>query len=186
MTLVLQDVQNICNSLMNFLCRLKCGFRCEDLAVCLTFTFHQLAEKLSHGQTLCIKFLEVFIFGQKNKTIEQHMPQNFQRLYPDTRVKIDCREIFTEKSSLVLASNTFSTYKSHNTWEALVGIAPHETVTFVSSLLSGCMSDIEITKLPGLVDLLEPGDQIMADKGLVPGQFTERHRRIYCNPSFLV
>lgn len=96
------------------------------------------------------------------------MPRDFQILYPRARVIIDSTEILTERpSSLALVFKTFSTYKSHNTWKGLVGIAPHGAVTFISSLYSGCMSDVEITKLSGLLNLLENGDQIMADKGFV-------------------
>ena len=96
------------------------------------------------------------------------MPEDFKLSYAKTRVIIDCTEIFTERpSSLALASKTFSTYKSHNTWKGLVGIAPHGAVTFISSLYSGCMSDVEITKRCGLIELMETGDKIMADKGFV-------------------
>ena len=34
-----------------------------------------------------------------------------------------------------------------------------------NSTYTGCMSDVEITRLYGLLDLLEPGDDVMADKG---------------------
>ena len=51
--------------------------------------------------------------------------------------------------------------------KGLVDIAPHGAVTFISSLYSGCMSDVEITKLSGLLNLMENGDQIMANKGFV-------------------
>ena len=63
------------------------------------------------------------------------MPTNFQKLYPNTRVIIDCTKLFTERSSsLALASKIFSTYKRHNTWKGLVGISRHDAVTFISSV----------------------------------------------------
>jgi hypothetical protein len=50
---------------------------------------------------------------------------------------------------------------------------PHGGLTFVSSLYTGCISDIEITKLSGLLDLLEEGDLIMADKGFILNKILE-------------
>jgi len=48
--------------------------------------------------------------------------------------------------------------------KSLIGISPHGTVTFVPTLCTGSMSDTEITKQSGLLDLLEPGDTVMSDK----------------------
>ncbi|CAC5411562.1 unnamed protein product [Mytilus coruscus] len=96
------------------------------------------------------------------------MPQVFKTLYPTTRVIIDCTEIPTERpSSLALNSKCYSTYKSTHTFKSLVGIAPHGALIFISSLYTGSMSDVEITRLCGLVELLEEGDSIMTDKGFV-------------------
>ena len=54
--------------------------------------------------------------------IRKDMPQQFKD-YPSTRIIIDCTEIFTEiPSSLKSQSQTWSQYKHHNTWKALVGI----------------------------------------------------------------
>ena len=60
---------------------------------------------------------------------------------------------------------TFSNYKNCNTYKGLVGISPEEVVTFVSALFRGSMSDKELTRRSGLLDLLEPGDSIMTDHG---------------------
>ena len=60
---------------------------------------------------------------------------------------------------------TFSNCKNHNTFKALVGISPDGTVTFVSSLYPGCISDKELTRKSGILDLLEEGDSVMTDRG---------------------
>ena len=60
---------------------------------------------------------------------------------------------------------TFSNYKNDNTFKGLVGISPDGSVTFVSLLYPGCISDKELTKRNGILDLLEPGDSVMADRG---------------------
>ena len=83
-----------------------------------------------------------------------------------TRVIIDCTEIFVEMaSSFRSQSATYSSYKSHNTNKGLIGISRAEAVTFVSDLYAGRSSDKQITKDCGILDLLEEGDSIMADKG---------------------
>lgn len=151
-----------------FLCRLKWAFLTEDLSV--RFNIHKttVSRKIITWANYLYFILGSICIWPSREQILECMPKDFRILYSKTRVIIDCTEIFTERpSSLVLASKTYSSYKSHNTWKGLVGIAPHGAVTFVSSLYSGCMSDIEITKLCGLIDLMEPGDQIMADKGFV-------------------
>ena len=156
------------DELFMFLCRLKCGFLSDDLSV--RFNVHKSTvsrKNITWSNYLYFLLGGINIWPSREK-IMQHMPEVFKLSYSKTRVIIDCTEIFTERpSSLALASKTFSTYKSHNTWKGLVGIAPHGSITFISSLYSGCMSDVEITKRCGLIELMERGDQIMADKGFV-------------------
>ena len=54
----------------------------------------------------------------------------------------------------------FSSYKNHNTFKALVGISPDGAMTFVSSLYPGCISDKELTRKSGILDLLKKGTQL--------------------------
>ncbi|KAL6490092.1 hypothetical protein MHYP_G00004370 [Metynnis hypsauchen] len=98
-------------------------------------------------------------------TVKTHLPDVFQD-YADTQVILDCTELRCQTpNSLLLQSEVFSTYKSHCTFKGLIGIAPHGAVTFVSSLYQGAISDKEILKQSGIVDLLAPSMAIMVDKG---------------------
>ena len=115
------------------------------------------------------------------------MPVTFRTLYPNTRMIIDCTELKTERpSSLALGSKCYSTYKSSHTWKGLVGVAPHGALIFVSILYTGSMSDVEITQLCGLIDLLEIGDSIMADKGFVLNKVLDNTGITVNPPPFLM
>ena len=95
------------------------------------------------------------------------MPDCFKK-FPNTRIILDCTEFFIEiPSSLVNQTLTYSSYKSHNTFKLLVGISPTGVVTFLSKLWGGNASDMQIVKESGLLDLLEKGDSVMADKGFL-------------------
>lgn len=86
-------------------------------------------------------------------------------------VILDCTVIRCESPSpLTLQSETFSTYKNHTTFKALIGISLYGVITFVSKLFTGSVSDQEITRPSGILRLREPGDVCMTDKGLVIDQ----------------
>ena len=58
----------------------------------------------------------------------------------------------------------FSFCKSHNTFKLLVAISPRGVITFVLGLCGGRISGKAITQSSGLLELLEAGDNIMADR----------------------
>ncbi|PFX20477.1 hypothetical protein AWC38_SpisGene15079 [Stylophora pistillata] len=109
------------------------------------------------------------------ETIDKAMPQSFKDKYPKTRVIIDGTEIKCQTpSSLVLHSETYSSYKSHAIFKGVIGIAPSGHITFISQLYAGSISDRELTVRSGLLNLpFSQGDVVMADKGFTISDLLE-------------
>ncbi|CAM4571783.1 unnamed protein product [Leuciscus chuanchicus] len=106
--------------------------------------------------------------------VTRTMPVKFQQYCPNVRVIIDCTEFRCESpEAITLPSETFSTYKSHTTFKALIRVAPCGAITFASKLFTGSISDKELTRQSGILNLLEPGDEVMADKGFLIGKLLE-------------
>ena len=71
---------------------------------------------------------------------------------------IDCTEGILEKPSVAKAqSQTYSTYKSRNTWKKLICI-------FILKCYGGCASDRFITEDCYILDKLRYSDSLMGDK----------------------
>jgi len=88
------------------------------------------------------------------------MPEVFKRDYPNTRIIIDATGFFIERpSSLLSQSTTFSSYKNRHTMKVLTSSG---AISFVSEAY---ISDWKLVEECGLLKKLEPGDEIMADKG---------------------
>ena len=82
------------------------------------------------------------------------------------RAIIDCTEFHIETPSRPSSQrNTYSQYKSGNTFKLLVSQSPICHINFVSNVFSGSTSDKELVQKSGFLDLLEEGDVVMADKG---------------------
>ena len=100
--------------------------------------------------------------------LQLHMPPLFKKHYPQTVLIIDCTEFEMERpSSLDNQSACYSQYKSRTTMKALIGITPSGATAFASELYPGSTSDKEIVIKSGLLHVLQPGDEIMADKGFL-------------------
>ena len=153
-----------------FLVRVRVGLLAQDLADRFQIHISTVSRKVITWANYLYFFWGNQVIWPSREQVDTHMPQGFKRLYPRTRVILDCTEIFAHTpSSLLLQSQLYSTYKSNTTLKGLVGIAPHGAITFVSSLYTGSISDKEITRVSGILDLLEPGDVVMADKGFEIG-----------------
>ena len=100
------------------------------------------------------------------ETITDTMPAAFKERYPKTTAIVDATEVKVNiPSSLLLQSQTYSSYKSANTLKGLIAISPAGHVIFVSSLYTGSISDKELVERSGFLSLLRRGDEVMADRG---------------------
>ena len=94
------------------------------------------------------------------------MPGCFRKIYPKVRYIIDCFECFTATpSGLDLAGTMWSEYKHHYTFTVWVSITPNGAVSYVSPAYGGRATDIFIVKDSSFLNLLEPYDEVMADRG---------------------
>ncbi|XP_062598931.1 uncharacterized protein LOC134260373 [Saccostrea cucullata] len=104
--------------------------------------------------------------------VSEHMPLDFRRKFPLTRVILDATEIPIQKPSHVDSQcATWSSYKHRNTLKTMVGCTPRGTVSFISDSYGGSVSDRQIIERS---DLIKPElrhfkkkDSIMADRGIM-------------------
>ena len=61
---------------------------------------------------------------------------------------------------------TWSNYKDHNTLKVLVVIAPSSDIVFIFLAYPGSVSNKEITKQSGYLDIIEAYAELMVDKGI--------------------
>ncbi len=151
-----------------FLClsRLRCGLLEKDLANRYNISVSQVSNIWLTWLDFLRTRLRAIPVWPSRQFVDETMPANLKESYPRTRVIIDCTELFLEMPSEPRCqSATFSTYKNHNTAKGLVGISPRGDIVFVSELYAGNTSDQQMTRDCGILNLLEPGDEIMADRG---------------------
>ncbi|XP_077532049.1 uncharacterized protein LOC144144464 [Haemaphysalis longicornis] len=97
--------------------------------------------------------------------VKENLPESF-KFFPNTRIVLDCTEVRIQKSTKLTAQRqTYSPYKHYNTFKALVGVTPDGYVSFVPDLWGGHTSDTEVVQKSGILEILQPGDGVMVDKG---------------------
>lgn len=81
--------------------------------------------------------------------------------------------------------NMYSSYKHHTTLRCLVGISPSGAVTFLSDTYEGSIGDREIVLKSGLVNLLDPWDLVIADRGFLIKDILQDRKAELNIPPFL-
>ena len=86
-------------------------------------------------------------------------------------------------SDPVLKAATWSDYKHHHTAKILVSFSLCGAFNFISKAWGGRTSDIYLTKQSGFFDILDPLDEVMADKGFtIMGELLLTNCRLHVPP----
>ena len=106
------------------------------------------------------------------EVVDQHMPTDFKRKFPRTRVILDATEIPIQKPSHVDSQcATWSSYKHKNTLKTMIGCTPKGTVSYISDSYGGSASDRQIVERSELVqpefNKFRRRDSVMADRGIM-------------------
>ena len=148
------------------LMKLRLGLFNIDLAFRFKVSDSVVSEVLLSWFKLLARELSCLIIWPSRGQINVTLPQCFKRHYKSVRVIIDCTEIFIEKpSSLLAQKKTWSEYKQHCTIKILICITPSGAISWLSPVYGGRSSDVTIVRDSGFLKLLDPFDQVMADRG---------------------
>lgn len=108
-----------------------------------------------------------FIHWPDRLTISSNMPMCFKDVFGDRVTAIlDCFEIFIQRpANLIAANQCWSNYKHHHTVKVLISITPQGSISYISKSWGGRSSDKLVTEYSNILNLLLPGDLILADRG---------------------
>lgn len=149
------------------LMRLRLGLLVKDLEFRFKISSSTVSKIFNSWILFMCECMQSITTLPELNVLQLRVPKSFEK-FSDTRIVLDCTEVFIQSpSSLENKSLTYSNYKSHDTFKALVGVSMTVAVVFVSRLWPGSTSDVEITRKSGLFKELNKGDAEMVDKGFI-------------------
>ena len=163
--------------LLFILIKLRLNFQNQDLSYRFGVSTGHVLDLINEGLPAIAKKVAFLVHWPDKDTVMKNLPKVFKKTYKRCRVIIDCSEIFIDRpGNMTARASTWSNYKHNNTIKFLVGITPTGAVCFISKAYGGCISDKVLTQRSGFLDLLEPGDYVLADRGfLIEEDVTSRN-----------
>jgi len=159
--------------LLMTLIRLRRGFALEDIAMMFGVSC-SFASKVfyTYIQLLYLQFVRLRekIFTPRGAQPKSSLPRclkpftNYRVTLDVTSIKIQAPYHYRQQG------NTWSSYKSENCVNYMVGCNKSGGTSFVSRGFEGAISDIELFAKSGIIDMLHPNDVILGDRG-----FTVQH-----------
>jgi hypothetical protein len=154
------------DELLMTLMKLRQGFVNEHIALLFGVSDTLVSQVFNTWVKFLSSELAPLIYWPPKEALRENFPKSLPKNYRNLRCTIDCTEILIERPRhLELQAMTWSDYKKHNTVKYLVAIAPNGAISFLSKGWCGRASDRRVTNESGLMDLLEPQDLVLADRG---------------------
>lgn len=153
------------NRLLLFLMEMKLGITFDALSEIFRVSNSTVSNIFHEVLNTLYECTKTWIFWPSREAIRETMPSSF-RNYPWCRAIIDCTELYCETPPTVEQRvQIFSSYKSNYTIKYLVAISPSSMITYISKGYGDKSTDGFIVNDSGYLELVEPGDQILANKG---------------------
>ncbi|XP_064455420.1 uncharacterized protein LOC135366587 isoform X1 [Ornithodoros turicata] len=173
------------SQLLLLLMRLRLGLQVTDLAYRFNVSIGTASRifKLWLGPVASV--CRTLIVFPKPDVARSWLTDRESSHFPNLKGIIDCSEVPVSRPyNLSTQLQVWSNYKQDSTLKFLVCVNPHGCITFISKAFGGRISDKEITVESGFLELLLPGDQILADRGfLLHQEFFHRNVQLI-TPAF--
>lgn len=170
------------------LMRLRTGLLVQDLV----YRLNILCRLISNIFVTWILFLYDYFNIHLHPSMfpsQQHISQTLPKIFKSLKgimIIVDCAEFFCQSpNNFEHQGNLYSQYKAHTTFKVLIGCTPNGAISFVSEVYEGSISDREIFIRSKLVDLFEPGDLILADRGFNIHDIVQSKGAVLNIPPFL-
>lgn len=164
--------ENKCSALPLFqqfliaLMKLRLNVCDQDIAYRFGISQSVVSKNFSKWVNIMYIYMKPFIVWPGREEVLKTMPEGFKREFSRCICIVDCFEVFCERpSNLMARAQTYSNYKHHNTVKFLIATTPQGVISFVSKGWGGRVSDKHLTENCGLLSKLQPGDQVLADRG---------------------
>lgn len=165
--------------------KIKLALSFSTLAVFFDISIQNACNYFYDSVRVLAKLLTCLVEWPSKEDILKSMPVCFSQ-FKNTRVVLDCFELFVEKPKCVRCRvRLYSQYKKGYTLKLLLGCAPSGLISYVSKTFGGRASDKFITSQSGLYDLCEYSDGVMVDKGFAIEDECLRHCLTMIRPPFL-